>query len=259
MNILASITVWLSLGPKRLWLSFITIFGIVAMIIQTVALFVPDSIPKGWSFFIWLIVGSILIATIWRFPKLTISSRLAAPNTEIEIKVGDLFYESGHLVIGTNDCFDTEIGDVISQHSVQGQFLQQMYNGDQRKLDEDIYKALEPLDNRKNVDFKKLRGKQCRYPIGTVIKLDSGGRLYFMLAYTQMNNNLVCESSADWIMVALEQLWEYVRENGQDGQVAVPIIGPELARTGLSRMELLRIIILSFILATKRRKVITKN
>ena len=55
---------------------------------------------------------------------------LSSPNSVVEIKLGDLFDESGHLVIGANHVFDTELGEVIKPSSVQGQFLTRIYGDD---------------------------------------------------------------------------------------------------------------------------------
>jgi hypothetical protein len=67
-----------------------------------------------------------------------------------------------------------------------------------------------------------------------------------------MNNNLNIQSNTDYIMTSLNKLWKEVRQKCQGTGVAIPIIGSDLARVGLSRTELAKLIITSFIVETKR-------
>ncbi|MTJ17659.1 hypothetical protein FJR09_01265 [Dolichospermum sp. UHCC 0406] len=87
------------------------------------------------------------------------------------------------IVIGANDVFDTELGEIIKSSSVQGQFLKQIYKGKQDELDVDIETALQEYIGNRNLDPDKKRGKAWRYPIGTTITLGSYEKRYFLTAY----------------------------------------------------------------------------
>src|SRR5207244_2891627 len=97
------------------------------------------------------------------------------------------------------------------------------------------------------------KGKRWRYPIGTTITLGSIKSRYFLTAYGRMGHDLVCGSDADAIWLSLTCLWEEVRQKGQGQPISIPIIGSDLARTGLSRMTLIKLIIMSFIVASKKK------
>jgi hypothetical protein len=73
-----------------------------------------------------------------------------------------------------------------------------------------------------------------------------------------MNNDLTVESNPDFISVSLDNLWQEVRRRCNGTDVAIPIIGSDLARSGLSRMQLAKLIITSFILESKRRFITRK-
>ncbi len=245
-------------GFWRLAESFLLIFGVLWLAMEPAGLFFPDDFHFGWWGYGCLVGGSLVGAITWRWPRRSISADLSAPDTTIEVKVGDLFDEPGHLVIGTNDVFDTELGEVIKPASVQGQFLSRFYEGDSAKLDAEVGAALAGQDHLKEEDHHKPVGKQWRYPVGTCITLGTVGRRFFLTAYGRMGSDLKCSSDADTIWLSLSCLWQEVRRKGQGMEVATPILGSDLARTGLPRTALLKMIVLSFVVASKREPVTKK-
>jgi len=141
---------------------------------------------------------------------------------------------------------------------VQGQFLTHMYNNDQARLDAEIDAALVPMHHRRTPEPAKIKGKTWRYPIGTTLVLGSADRRYFLSAYGFMGNDLRVKSTADSIWNSLSKLWEQVRLKGHGLNIAIPVIGSDLARTNLPRMALIKLIIISFIAASKKEFVARK-
>ncbi|WP_155084547.1 macro domain-containing protein [Cyanobacterium aponinum] len=260
MLILTYLKLLTKVGFKRLGISFISNFGLLWLLIEPAALFFPEKLNFGWLGYLWLVLISLIIALIQRFPRLLISSSLSSPDSQIEIKVGDLFKQKSHLVIGFNDVFDTELGEIIKLSSIQGQFLSKVYNNDRIKLDTDIKIALEKYENQAIQENDKAKGKVWRYPIGTTITLydSSSEQKYFLSAYGYMSNDLVIKSNSDYLWTALHQIWEQIHSKGHGTHVSIPVIGSDLARIGLSRMLLIKFIIISFIMAS-REKFITKK
>lgn len=87
-----------------------------------------------------------------------------APNTIIRVLRGDLLEESGHIVVGGCDTFDTATPDVISPRSLQGQALERLWDGDVHRLDRDLEAALE---HEPSVGSVAKAGKSARYAIVT--------------------------------------------------------------------------------------------
>ena len=195
-------------------------------------------------FFLW--------ATFKNLPRRSICKSLSSPDSVVEIKVGDLFDEPKHLVIGVNDVFDTALGEILKPSSVQGQFLTKVYYGDQQRLDVDIEAALSLLEVSRKKELYKQKGKTWRYPIGTALALGSPEKRYFLSAYGYMGNDLVVKSTANDVWESLSCLWETVRRKGHGLEVAIPVIGSDLARTNLPRMALIELIIISFVAASKK-------
>lgn len=235
----------------------VSVFGVLWLIIEP--LFLLTDFTLGWDGYCFLIGASILTAIATEIAQLSrrkVSQKLASSDTHIEIKVGDLFEETGNLVIGTNDVFDTELGDLIRRESVQGQFQEKVYRGDREKLDTDVTNALEEIRGKLatsvSEDKDKKIGKKVRYPIGTVVTLSDHNKKYFLLAYAHMDTNGNAKSSGDTLWQSLNHLWTEVRQKGASDPVAISVIGSRLARTDLKRDFLIKLIILSFIASTKQ-------
>lgn len=258
MDLKIFFTLLASIKLKSLGRAFVGIFGFLWLFIEPLGLFKPDWFDWGAPGYAVLVLLSLIMAVVFNFPRKSISGSLSSPNSTIEIKVGDLFDESGHLVIGTNDVFDTELGDIIKSSSVQGQFLTRIYGGDQERLDAEIAEVLKRRGLNGIIDADKIKGKTTRYPLGTTLTLSSATQKYFLIAYGYLQNDLRVKSSADVLWTSLSELWEQVRLYGHGTQVAIPIVGSGLARVKLSHTVLIQLIILSFIAASKNEYVAEK-
>lgn len=241
-----------SIKANRIRVTFASVFGIIWLFLEPAGLFLPEWLNWGWWGYIGLSSFSFLCAIALNIPRKLICRSLSSPDSTIEIKVGDLFDEPGHLVIGTNDVFDTELGEVIKASSVQGQFLTKIYCGDQRLLDAEIDAALDAYIADKKRELNKRKGKVWRYPLGTTLVLGFLEKRFFLNAYGYMGSDLRVQSTADDIWNSLSRLWEQVRLKGHGGEVSIPVIGSDLARTNLPRMTLTKLIVISFIAASKK-------
>ncbi len=252
------LTLFRKVGLERFAISFSSTFGGFWLFLEPASFFIPENLKFGLYGYISLVLISIVSAVFQNIPQISISYSLSSPDTDIEIKIGDIFQENGHLIIGFNDVFDTELGEIIRESSVQGQFLKRVYRSQQDKLDLDIETALQEHHQYRIHDINKTRGKTWRYPIGTTITIGSYDKLYFLTAYGYMRNDLTVESNPNSISISLDKLWEEVRIKCQGTDVVIPIIGSDLARSGLSRMQLSKLIISSFVIQSKRRYITRK-
>lgn len=243
---------------KRVASRFIFVFGIFGIFIGVAAIYVPDQFNYGWSGLIKVLAICLTLAFIFIFYsffiKREISMSLSNLDTKITIKIGNILSEDGHLVIGFSDCFDTEIGDVISKNSLQGKFSDSIYGGDIQRLDRELDQALEGVSF--SVDSTKNKGKNKRYGVGTVAVLNGQSKKFFCCAYSRMGSDLKAKSTINDIWLSLNKIWEEFRLKGQQGKVCIPIIGSKLARVdGSSCILMIKIIALSFIINSKIEKI----
>src|SRR5258708_39927323 len=93
-----------------------------------------------------LMGASVLVAVFLAWPRQQVSAKSPVADVEVTVRVGDIFEATDNVVIGTNDVFDTHIGDdIISSRSVQGQFVANRFDGSVSTLDviiEDLLKDL---------------------------------------------------------------------------------------------------------------------
>jgi hypothetical protein len=175
----------------------------------------------------------------------------------VVVTTGDLFaQDDANLVVGFCDTFDTDTDRniIISGESAQGVLLRTLYGGDRRKLDRELKAALTRVP-KVFVESRsaKPRGKLTRYPIGTVATLYHATRRVFAVAYSQMGNDLMAQSTLPVLRLSLDSLWDAVYRHGQLKPVAIPLIGSSLSRTGARHEELLAMIVESFLAGLRRR------
>lgn len=255
MNLLAyktTIFSWKTL--KKLVSSFLQAVGTLAILLGILDIFFPTDFALGFQGLFSIGILSLIWGIVKIFPRFKISRYLPEPDTTVIIKVGDLFEENANLVIGMNDVFDTEKGDIIKQNSVQGQFLEKVYGSNRSRLDTDLSNALASSTSVR--DSQKTQGKNMRYPIGTVATLSIGTKKYFCSAYSFMANDLKAQSDIPTLTTSLEALWEQIRIKGQRERVSMAVLGSDLARIGeATHSNLIKLIVSSFILASRKKKI----
>ncbi len=187
-------------------------------------------------------------------PKmLPVSEKLGETDVLIEIRVDDIFnIEDGVFVISTNTTFDTDIsGGLISADSLQGQFTQRYYNAVEH-LDYELEQKLENQSFTLVEDNRK--GKQKRYEIGTVVGLKPKGQMAYWIAIADTNEHGVPDGSFEEIVECLGKLWNHIGEQGELGNLIVPVLGTGRARVNVQREKMIREIIQSFIAACSEKK-----
>lgn len=239
----------------RLGRRFLEVFGLSWLLLEPLALWRPEDLRWGVRGYLGLAAVSLVAAVIWAWPRNSLTRKLPVSDTKIVIGVGNLLEQQGNIIIGSNDVFDTELGEVISPSSIQGQF-QLKFFPQREVLDQAVSQALAGIIPKP--DGQKARGKNDRYPIGTVAMVEARGSRYFLVAYCRMRNDLRVESDICKLSASLNECWESIRVRGQHEPIHMAIVGSSLARIGLSRALLLQFIVLSF-LDAERKESLTRQ
>jgi hypothetical protein len=229
-------------------------FGVIALFLQTSnALYPKATTLQGTTVLVVVLIISIIGGLVLSWPR-PITQQYNAPKTNITIVKGDLLNETGHLVIGTVDTFDTETPVIIANASLQGQALQRLYNGDLNHINSDLDQA---LVNKPVIGTIQKPGKQNKYGIGTVATVRQAARLLFFLAYCEMDPNNVANSTPDKFWVSLSMLWDEIRHRGNGGTVSIPVIGGGQARLSsvMPGQDAIRFTLLSFMFASRKSKI----
>jgi len=204
-----------------------------------------DVILANW----WLFVISGLVWAIIRCrPKDCFSYKLKGRDAVVEIRVSDITKIQGALVIPVNTTFDTDInGRIMNAQSVQGSFTRKFFKSNIAELDRIIEEQLEkeavPLENFGT----EKPGKDKVYPNGTVVTITRDTRVFYLLASSRINRNGRATGEQHDLRIALEKLWIYIRESGDKSTIAIPVIGTGNARLPISRDDVVRMIIKSYV------------
>jgi hypothetical protein len=228
--------------------------GIIAVAAGLFDVLYPDAISK-LSFPIWpLVVGIGAALALWSCWPRPVEENYSSPNTTIRVIIGDLFEQEESLVIGTCDTFDTAIPHIIQSQSVQGQFLQRVYKNDIDQLDSDLTESLKSVPPLATV---KKSGKTIKYPVGTVVTLRSQRQHYFLMAFTEMDEDNRAIGTIDGLWKSLLNLWGEVEKRSNGEAVAIPVLGGGQSRLSqiLPAQDSIRFIILSFMFASRSSRV----
>jgi hypothetical protein len=214
--------------------------------------FKATTLPTLIQSFWWLFftIGVITAAWICR-PKLRVTEKLKNRDIEIEIVIGDLFSLQGAIVVGSNSTFDTRVSpELISEKSVQGQFTRRYYESE-KLLDIELNAALDGISTEDLAGQRK--GKNKRYPIGTVARLNPKDRMGYFIAIANINEHGVASGTFDALKESLAQLWQFVGQRGLKGTLLVPILGSGFTRLATQRQVIAQEIIKSFVAACSEK------
>jgi hypothetical protein len=252
MEIFQDIRTW------RFWRHFLmrsfACLGGLSTVLQTSNVINPTvTVFQGMPILFSVIGISLVGGLIWSWPG-RLTQDYDAPKTKITIVKGDMLAETTHLVIGTNDTFDTETPIIISRDSLQGQALQVLYGGDLNRLDAQLATA---LMGKPTVGTVVKAGKQTRYGVGTIATLKHAARLIFFVAYSEMDAHNTAHSTPDKVWISLRALWDEVSQRSNGGTVSIPVIGGGQARLSsiVPAQDAIRLTALSFMFASRGAKV----
>ena len=242
----------------RFWRHFLmrsfACLGGLSTVLQTSNVINPTvTVFQGMPILLSVIGISLVGGFTWSWPR-RITQDYSAPKTKISIVKGDMLAETTHLVIGTNDTFDTETPIIIAKGSLQGQALQVLYGGDLKELDTQLAAA---LAGKPTVGSIAKAGKQTQYGIGTIATVKHAARLIFFLAYCEMDTHNTAHSTPDKVWKSLQSLWDEVSKKSNGGTVSIPVIGGGQARLSsiVPAQDAIRLTVLSFMFASRGAKV----
>jgi Domain of unknown function (DUF6430) len=193
-------------------------------------------------------IGYVVIT---RRPIARVSYKLPNKDYIIEVKIGDVFDGVNDVVVSTSTTFDTSMANgLIATDSLQGQVATQFFQSSTDEIDQQLQQELAnvPSDQRDDAPGKKLE-----YPIGTVARVRSHGRVFYFVAMSRLSANGTASSSLRNVEDALEAVWEYIANNGELRDISIPLMGTGRGRTGYPRKKMVERIAQSFADGSKER------
>lgn len=198
----------------------------------------------------------VFLAITWALHKMWqpshVTVRVKTTDTIIEIMFSDLFSQSGLRAIGVTKYFESEVGTAVAANSLHGKLLTTHFGGGTADFDAQLAAQ---LTNGRHVAAKTV-GKQIAYPIGTIAIVEVRSQRYILFALADADP-ATCKARSDigTMLEAMQGLWDGARVNAGGAPVNVPLIGSGQSGVGAPHRELLNLIVLSAIAATKKQKV----
>lgn len=224
--------------------SILAIFGSIWLIIETLDFFNVYTRNQYGTYAFFIFIGlSIIISILLRRPIKAISISFPEFDFGIEVRIIDLFDLNAATMISTNTNFEADVASgKIAVDSLQGQFTAKYFTGNQTEL-------LKKIDEELSTT-----GQKNPYPMGTTIPIHTHGKTFYFNAMSEIGKGGNASSSISDIKNALTGLWNYVRNNGELQELAVPVIGTGRGRVQISRKKMIALIAESFAKASKEKK-----
>lgn len=191
-----------------------------------------------------MLVFAIVYLIATRRPVKRVRYKVPKKDISFEVVIGDLFEFPGEIIISSNSTFDTDMASgLIAVNSLQGQFALNAFNGQTAEIDRQIELS---LAHEEFVVNETRPGKKHQYPIGTVARIDAGGRSYYLLAMSHMQPSRNAFSDSRILDEALEGLWKNMIAKGERGDIVMPLMGTGRGRVALPRKKIVEKIAQSF-------------
>jgi hypothetical protein len=204
-----------------------------------------------------MLAAFVLVAVgtaVWRAREpCNVTFRLRSTNTMIRIEFGDLFMQSGHLVVPVNEFFDGQLGTRVDGKSVHGQFIAKYYASEAKRFEAACDAALRGSQTE---TVERPGGRRKRYPIGTTAVVPIGPAKAFLFALSETDvETSKARANLPLMWSALQGLWASVRSHSNGHNVSMPLVGAGQSAVGFEPQHLLRIILLSALVATREREI----
>jgi hypothetical protein len=198
-----------------------------------------------------MLLFALVYVVITRRPILRVSYKLPNKDFLVEVRIGDVFAGNNDVIISTNTTFDTNMANgLIATDSLQGQVATQFFQSNTNEIDNQLDSELAQVSAVQRDDAP---GKQFEYPIGTVARVRTHGRIFYFVAMSRLNAKGTASSSLRDVEDALESLWKFIISHGELRDLSVPLMGTGRGRTGYPRKKMVERIAQSFADGSKGR------
>lgn len=201
-------------------------------------------------YFVTLIHINIILAlfTIYKRNKLSI---IIANQIKTNIYFGDLFNNSGIIVVPVNEYFDTIVDEqIISSNTLHGYFIKHYFDGAQNNLKQQISSSLSHI-SPVGINTNRNHGNKNKYALGTVAIVSKGEKIFYLVALTRFNDNQRAEVKKSEYQRVLCDLYDFIEQYSQGTKVSLPLIGSGHSGIDLSKQKLLEFMLFSMTLNDK--------
>ena len=229
---------------RRLWKEYYKVLTAISVVVTLLSLFIQVPDNKRLCFFIGAAIVTIgAFLCLWFRANRVRKATLNINNSTLEIDSGDIFEEEGFKVIAFNEFFDTQVGEIINENTVNGKYILRVYP---QISDLDAIISADTHARDCIIEEKRRTGKTARYKLGTIIKNGD----YFLLAFSRFDETNRAFLEINDYIDCLMNMWNECDIHYGGGTVILPLLGAGITRfrgyENITEQELLEIIIWTF-------------
>ena len=206
---------------------------------------IPDSQKTTYIAAITIFIALVYVM-IWIKANLKRSAKLNINNSNLVIKIGDLFEEAGLKAIGFNEYFDTIADDIlVSKSSLNGIYLSKLDAAEISDLDKKIKKDSRLKDRTTEVNTSRQSGKKIKYKLGSIYLHNE----FILIAFTHFDTQNRAVLTLKEYIACILNFWDEVDQVYAGRSITIPLMGSGITRfkdTDVQADELLAILIWTF-------------
>lgn len=171
-------------------------------------------------------------------------------NNEFLVRFGDIRKEFSsrknvNFVIPVNDFFDVMLGEVISDRSVHGQFLQWCSESHEISALERLLEHELASFDFEDIPTKRL-GKTRRYPTSAQVCIHIRGNYFYLVPSGRMDPNTL-STTMSWAAYpdTVDRICNFIASKGNGRVTIFPLVGDLMSRTGIPTPVLVEQLIFS--------------
>lgn len=177
-------------------------------------------------------------------------------DNSVQVICGDIFKfgfgnrskkEKNIVVIPVNTAFDTKVTTklerephpLVSETTLHGQWLRRWEESGYtiQDLDKRIEEGIKLLNLTACEKVTETNGKPLRYPIGSILPIETDNAVYYLLAISDFNENNNAHSKDSKIKESLLSLLKQYDTAGQGYHLYLPLMGTGRSRANLSHQQ----------------------
>ena len=241
---------------KRILKKFLEITSAASGTVSAVVLFVDIPVEwklrAGWAF---LMLLALTYLVIWIWSNNLNSIDINVEGSDVTIKVGDIFQQSGLKAIAFNEYFDTQVDNkIISEKSLNGILIKNHLNISTSELDRYIENYAFDGSEVLEIENDRKQGKKQKYQIGTICLYKD----YLLTAFSKFDENNKALLTMPEYLEFLINFWDRVNNLYAQKSVSTTIFGSGITRIkghkNIADEDLLKIMLWTFRISEMRFK-----
>ena len=201
---------------------------------------------------LWLLI--VIYYAIWCRSNGLQKVDIKIEESDVTVKVGDIFAQPGLKAIAFNECFDTIVDErLVASATINGQFLNRLPAGEIANLDQHIESYGFESGEILGEPSTRAHGKKKRFQIGTICVYKNE---YLLTAFSRFDDNYKAVLTMPEYLEFLINFWDRVNNIYALRSVSTPIFGSGITRIkghrSISDEDLLKIMLWTFRISEMR-------